>query len=74
MTRLFIEIYQYFKGHRVVFWTSMIALFVLFGFFAAQINLEEDINKLMPSSKNDDGTTKPCFLRLEHKRQDIPAF
>lgn len=74
MTRLFIEIYQYFKGHRVVFWTSMIVLFVLFGFFAAQIHLEEDINKLMPSSKNDDGTTKLAFSDLRIKDKTFLLF
>ena len=52
MTKLCIYIYRYFKHHRSVFWTSMIGLFLLFGYFSAQIHLEEDLNKLMPSSRN----------------------
>lgn len=69
MTRLCISIYHYFRNHRPVFWVSMVALFVFFGYFAAQIHLEEDINKLMPSSRNPDGTVKLAFadLRLKDK-------
>ncbi len=69
MTRLCISIYHYFRNHRPVFWASMVALFVFFGYFAAQIHLEEDINKLMPSSRNPDGSVKLAFadLRLKDK-------
>ena len=45
----------------------MAALFVFFGFFATRIHLEEDIDKLMPSSKNEDGTTKLAFASLKIK-------
>ena len=58
MTQLFIRLSEYFRSHRAICWLSMAALFVFFGYFAMQIHLEEDINKLMPSSKNEDGTTK----------------
>lgn len=69
MTRLCISIYHYFRNHRPVFWVSMVALFVFFGYFASQIHLEEDINKLMPSSHNPDGSVKLAFadLRLKDK-------
>lgn len=71
MTQLCIKIYRYFRNHRAAFWVSMIALYAFFGYFASQIYLEEDINKLMPSSKNEDGTTKLAFANL---RQDFPAL
>jgi predicted exporter len=45
----------------------MVSLFVLFGYFASQIHLEEDINKLMPSSRNEDGTIKLAFADLKIK-------
>ena len=69
MTEFCIKIYRFFRNHRAVFWVSMIALYAFFGYFASKIYLEEDINKLMPSSKNEDGTTKLAFanLRIEDK-------
>jgi hypothetical protein len=52
----------------------MIALFGFFGYFAAQLHLEEDINKLMPSSKNEDGTTKLAFADLKIKDKTFLLF
>jgi predicted exporter len=52
----------------------MAVLFVFFGFFAAQLHLEEDINKLMPSSKNEDGTTKLAFADLKIKDKVFLLF
>ena len=74
MTDLFITIYRYFQQHRSVCWLSMIALFMCFGYFASQIHLEEDINKLMPSSKNEDGTTKLAFADLKIKDKVFLLF
>ena len=45
MTELFVRLSRYFSSHRTVCWLSMVALFAFFGYFAAQIHLEEDINK-----------------------------
>ena len=74
MTELFIRIYRYFRSHRSVCWLSMVALFAFFGYFAAQIHLEEDINKLMPSSRNEDGTTKLAFANLKIKDKTFLLF
>ncbi|MBQ3741770.1 MAG: MMPL family transporter [Prevotella sp.] len=52
----------------------MVALFAFVGYFAAQIHLEEDINKLMPSSKNEDGTTKLAFADLKIKDKVFLLF
>jgi predicted exporter len=52
----------------------MVALFAFFGFFAVQLHLEEDINKLMPSSKNEDGTTKLAFADLKIKDKVFLLF
>ena len=74
MTSFFIHIYRYFRNHRPTCWLSMIALFAFFGYFAAQLHLEEDINKLMPSSKNEDGTTKLAFADLKIKDKTFLLF
>ncbi len=74
MTEFCIKIYRYFSKHRIVFWVSMIALYALFGYFASKIYLEEDINKLMPSSKNEDGTTKLAFANLRIKDKTFLLF
>ncbi len=74
MTELFVRIYQYFHSHRLFYWLSMVSLFVLFGYFSSQIHLEEDINQLMPSSKNEDGTTKLAFADLKIKDKVFVLF
>lgn len=74
MTQLVINIYRYFKNHRAVFWCTMIFMFLFFGFFASRIHLEEDLNKLMPSSKNPDGTTKLAFADLRIKDKTYLLF
>ena len=52
----------------------MMALFIFFGYFSVQLHLEEDINKLMPSSKNEDGTTKLAFADLKIKDKTFLLF
>lgn len=74
MTDLVVRIYRYFKNHRAAFWGSMIFLFLLFGFFASRLHLEEDLNKLMPSSQNPDGTTKLAFANLRIKDKTYLLF
>ncbi|MBQ6203005.1 MAG: MMPL family transporter [Prevotella sp.] len=74
MTELFVRIYQYFHSHRVVCWLSLACLFVLFGYCSSQIHLEEDINQLMPSSKNEDGSTKLAFADLKIKDKVFVLF
>ncbi len=74
MTNFFIRLAQFFRSHRAVCWLSMIGLFAFFGYFAAQIHLEEDINKLMPSSKNEDGSTKLAFADLKIKDKVFLLF
>ena len=74
MTEFCIKIYRFFRNHRAVFWVLMIALYAFFGYFASKIYLEEDINKLMPSSKNEDGTTKLAFANLRIKDKTFLLF
>ena len=74
MTNLFIRLYHYFRSHQTVCWLSMAALFLVLGWFATRIHLEEDIDKLMPSSKNEDGTTKLAFADLKIKDKTFLLF
>lgn len=74
MTTFFVRLSFYFREHRAICWSSMLVLFVFFGYFATQIHLEEDINKLMPSSKNEDGTTKLAFADLKIKDKVFLLF
>lgn len=74
MTHLFIKIYDYFRHHRAALWLSMVFLFIVTGYFATRIHLEEDLNKLMPSSKNEDGTTKMAFADLRIKDKTFLLF
>ncbi len=74
MTSLLVRLSLYFRNHRLLCWLSMIAVFVFFGYFASKICLEEDINKLMPSSRNEDGTTKLAFASLKIKDKTFLLF
>ena len=74
MTKAFIRLFDYFQNHKAAYWASMVVLFVFFGYFAMQIHLEEDIDKLMPSSKNEDGTTKLAFADLKIKDKVFLLF
>ena len=74
MTELLVRIHQYFQSHRVVCWLSLACLFALFGYCSSQIHLEEDINQLMPSSKNEDGSTKLAFADLKIKDKVFVLF
>jgi len=74
MTDSFIRLYRYFRSHRTVCWLSMAVLFAFFGWQASCIHLEEDIDKLMPSSRNEDGTTKLAFADLKIKDKVFVLF
>lgn len=55
-------------------WLSMVFLFIVTGYFAGQIHLEEDLNKLMPSSRNEDGSIKLAFADLRIKDKTFLLF
>lgn len=74
MTEFFIRIYRFLQNHRAICWISMVVLFLFCGYFAMQIHLEEDLNKLMPSSRNEDGSTKLAFSDLKIKDKTFLLF
>ena len=74
MTDICIAIYRFFQKHRAFYWVLLVFLFCFLGYFATRIHLEEDINKLMPSSKNEDGTTKLAFADLKIKDKVFLLF
>lgn len=74
MTKIFYYIYQYFKRHQYQMWFSMVLLFIVTGYGALCIHLEEDLNKLMPSSRNADGSIKTAFADLRIKDKTYLLF
>ncbi len=74
MTELCLKLYRFFRAHRPVFWLTLVLSTAFFGYFAAQIHLEEDIAKLLPSSKNEDGSTKLAFADLRIKDKTFLLF
>lgn len=55
-------------------WLSMVFLFLFLGYFSSEIYLEEDLNKLMPSSRNEDGSIKLAFSSLRIKDKTFVLF
>lgn len=51
MTRIFLYLYRYFKAHKAVFYTVLIATTVVFGYFSCKIRFEENIATLLPKTE-----------------------
>lgn len=51
MKKGLIRIYEYFLAHRSLFYALTIGLFLLLGFLASRIKIEEDVARLMPNSQ-----------------------
>ncbi len=52
MERFFISIYNYFERHKGAMWVAAISSFLVLGFFASRIKIEEDITRILPHEKN----------------------
>ena len=74
MTNFFIKIYEYFDRHRAVWIVTMLALLGFFGYYSTKIYLEEDIARLLPSSRNEDGSIKLAFSSLRIKDKTFIVF
>src|SRR5215218_6352018 len=48
MQKIFLFLYNCFEKHKPAFYTSLVISFLLFGFFASKIKLEEDITAVLP--------------------------
>lgn len=51
MGSLFVAIYNFFEQRKFWLWCCTLLSFLLVGYFAAQIKLEEDITKILPQDK-----------------------
>ncbi|HZB15347.1 MAG TPA: 1-acyl-sn-glycerol-3-phosphate acyltransferase, partial [Chryseolinea sp.] len=51
MARLFLSLYEFFLPRRPLFWIIFLTTFVLLGFGASRITLEEDITKFFPDDE-----------------------
>ena len=54
MDKLFIAIYHFFVQRRLVFWIIFAGTFLVSGYFASRIKLEEDISKILPRDEKID--------------------
>ncbi len=51
MEKIFIRLYNFFEKHRLLFWVVFTGSFLLTGFFAYKIKLEEDIASILPQDE-----------------------
>lgn len=52
MNELFVALYEYFRRHRVQLYASLLVLVATMGWFAAQIELREDVSQFFPDTRN----------------------
>lgn len=51
MGEILIRIYNFFEKRRIAFFITLLVSFMLLGYFAMQVKLEEDIAKILPQDK-----------------------
>lgn len=73
MVKYTVSIYRFFKEHKVVFYTILLATTLFFGFFASKIEFEEDISKLLPSAE-EGGAEDLVFSNLKVKDKIFILF
>ena len=67
MTKLTTSIYYFFKKNRLVFWATLILSTLFFVYFGTKIKYEEDVTKLLPSTKDKGNTKEVVFENLKVK-------
>lgn len=58
MQQIFIAIYRFVERKKILAVTIAVAVLCVFGFFASQIQFEEDITRIIPKSEKSDVTAK----------------
>lgn len=56
MTKFFIGIYNYFEGHKGVFYLTLVGCIVVMSFFAARVRFDENITGFFPDTKEAQNT------------------
>lgn len=51
MHRIFVPLYNFFRGHKALMWILLITSTLVFGWFGSKLKYEEDIMKLLPETK-----------------------
>lgn len=67
MTNITTSIYYFFKKNKLVFWSVLILSTLFFVYFGTKIKYEEDVTKLLPSTKDKDNTKEVVFENLKVK-------
>ncbi|MDL2254793.1 MMPL family transporter, partial [Bacteroidales bacterium OttesenSCG-928-J16] len=66
-------VYHFFKNHKPLYWSLLLASTLLFAFFASKIYFEEDISKLLPSAE-EGGAEELVFSNLKVKDKVFILF
>lgn len=51
MNRIVVSFYEFFKNRKGLFYSILISLFAVLGYFASQVTLQKDITKMIPDDK-----------------------
>ncbi|WP_071147622.1 trifunctional MMPL family transporter/lysophospholipid acyltransferase/class I SAM-dependent methyltransferase [Bacteroides ihuae] len=70
MTTFFIQIYDYFNRHKIIFYLSLFTCVSLMAFFAFQVKFEENVTRFFPDAKGSENVIK-VFDNLKIKDKII---
>ena len=70
MTNFFIELYNYFQRHKLLYYLSLCVCILVMGFFAVQVKFEENITRFFPDTPNSQNINK-VFDNLKIKDKII---
>lgn len=51
MNRIVVSFYEFFKTRKTLFYSILISLFAVLGYFSSQVTLQKDITKMIPDDK-----------------------
>ena len=70
MTKFFIGLYNYFEGHKVLFYLFLSVCILFMAFFAVQVRFEENVTSFFPDTKDSQNTIR-VFEQLKIKDKII---
>lgn len=73
MTRFIVRLYNYLRIHRILRYSAMLLSSIAFIYFGLQVEYEEDISKLLPSTNNG-GSEQLAFSNLRVKDKIFVLF
>ena len=55
MNRIVVFFYTFFNARKPLFYSILVAIFVVLAFFASRISFQEDITKMIPDDESTEG-------------------